>query len=179
MANHGTTLAIRCTPAEAEAIREAAKQERRTITGFVMNAVMTRLAYQGRLQQRRQPDRGDATRNRAEASRFAHEEALAVDNPHWRVLLVGLAQHRALIQKLLTEGHEVEATDIFAKAYLHIAANDYDMIIVDADDDPAGTDAFCKWIAEKRVEAKVIRLTRWRETTGNPKTPNITKIDSF
>ncbi len=94
-----------------------------------------------------------------------------MDDPHWKVLLVGLAQHRVLIEKLLAEGHEVEATDIFAEAYLHIATSDYNMIIVDADDDPVGNELFCKWIGKKRLEVTVIQLTRWRETTGNTTTP--------
>ena len=63
MANRGTTLAIRCTPDEA--IREAAKRERRTMTAFVLDAVMTRLTYQERSQQRRQPDLGNAPTKRA------------------------------------------------------------------------------------------------------------------
>lgn len=67
MTSQRTMLAISCTSDEAEAIREAAKRERRTISAFVINAVMIRLAYQGTLQQRRQPDRGNAPRNRAES----------------------------------------------------------------------------------------------------------------
>ena len=102
-----------------------------------------------------------------------------MDDPHWKVLLVGLSQHRALIEKLLAEGHEVEATDIFAEAYLHIATSDYDMIVVDADDDPTGTEVFCKWIAEKRLEARVIQLTHWRQTAGNRHNLEIRKSSSF
>ena len=44
MASHRTALLISCTPQEAEAIRNAAKRERRSISGFVLNAVMNRLA---------------------------------------------------------------------------------------------------------------------------------------
>jgi uncharacterized protein (DUF1778 family) len=44
-----TALLIYCTAEEADQIRFAAKQERRTITGFVMNAVATRLAIRYRL----------------------------------------------------------------------------------------------------------------------------------
>ena len=102
-----------------------------------------------------------------------------MDDPHWKVLLVGLAQHRGLIEKLSAKNHKVEATDIFAEAYLRLATNDYDVIIVDADDDPVGTEVFCKWIAEKRLEAKVIQLTRWRETSGRLQNLNITKTNSF
>jgi hypothetical protein len=103
------------------------------------------------------------------------EEALAVDDPHWKVLLVGLSQHRALIEKLAAEGHEVVSRDIFAEAYLHIATSDYNVIIVDADDDPVGTEAFCKWTAEKRLGAKVIQLTRWREGEGSQQNLKVTK----
>ncbi len=102
-----------------------------------------------------------------------------MDCPHWKVLLVGLSQHRALIEKLSAEGHEVEATEIFAEAYLHIATSDYDIIIVDADYDPAGTEAFCKWIAEKRLEVKVIQLTHWRESTGSVQNLKIARTKSF
>jgi uncharacterized protein (DUF1778 family) len=44
MTTRRTALLIRCTPQEAEAIRSAAKRERRSISGFVLNAVMNRLA---------------------------------------------------------------------------------------------------------------------------------------
>ncbi len=88
-------------------------------------------------------------------------------DPHWKVLLVGLAQHRVLIEKLSAEGHEVEATDILTEACLHIATNNYDIIIVDADGNPTEIHTFCVWIAEQRLEAKVIQLTRWRESAGS------------
>lgn len=102
-----------------------------------------------------------------------------MDDPHWKILLVGLSQHRALIEKLSAEVHEVEATDIFAEAYLYLATNNYDVIIVDADDDPVGTEVFCKWIAEKSLEAKVIQLTRWREGKGSQQNLNFTRTNSF
>lgn len=44
MANKRTALLIRCTAQEAEAIRTAARRERRSISGFVLNAVMNRMA---------------------------------------------------------------------------------------------------------------------------------------
>ncbi len=47
-----TALLIYCTREEAEQIRIAAKRERRTISGFVINAVMKRLAVQSQIQQR-------------------------------------------------------------------------------------------------------------------------------
>ncbi|HZU44372.1 MAG TPA: DUF1778 domain-containing protein [Terriglobales bacterium] len=46
MAGNRTALLVRCTAQEAEAIRRAAKRERRSISGYVLNAVMNRLANQ-------------------------------------------------------------------------------------------------------------------------------------
>lgn len=43
-----TALLIRCTNEEAEAIRNAAGRERRTVSSFVLNAVMNRIAIQNR-----------------------------------------------------------------------------------------------------------------------------------
>lgn len=48
-----TALLIYCTREEADQIKLAAKRERRTISGFVMNAVMTRFAVEGRLRERK------------------------------------------------------------------------------------------------------------------------------
>jgi uncharacterized protein (DUF1778 family) len=42
-------LLIRCSSQEAEQIRRAAKRERRTISGYVMNAVMSRITNQENL----------------------------------------------------------------------------------------------------------------------------------
>ena len=53
------------------------------------------------------------------------------------------------------------------------------MIIVDADGDPAETEVFCKWIADQRLEAKVIELTHWRQSAGNAQNLEITKGSSF
>jgi uncharacterized protein (DUF1778 family) len=44
-----TALLVYCTHEEAEMIRRLAKQERRTISGFVMTAVANRLAVHSRL----------------------------------------------------------------------------------------------------------------------------------
>ena len=44
-----TALLIRCTEEDATAIREAARRERRTVSAFVMNAVMSRLKFQQRM----------------------------------------------------------------------------------------------------------------------------------
>lgn len=38
-----TAILLRCTPQEAEMIRHAAALERRTLSGFILNAVMNRL----------------------------------------------------------------------------------------------------------------------------------------
>ncbi len=48
MAEKRTALLVRCTEAEAQQIREAAKRERRTISGYVLHAVMNRITSQGR-----------------------------------------------------------------------------------------------------------------------------------
>jgi len=50
-------LLVCCTRDEAERIKTAAKRERRSISGFVMNAVMTRFALEGRIQDRREQQR--------------------------------------------------------------------------------------------------------------------------
>jgi uncharacterized protein (DUF1778 family) len=42
-------LFVRCTEEEAERIRRTAKMERRTVSGFVLNAVFSRLAMRDRL----------------------------------------------------------------------------------------------------------------------------------
>jgi len=38
-----TAILLRCTPEEAALIRHAAATERRTLSGFILNAVMNRL----------------------------------------------------------------------------------------------------------------------------------------
>ncbi len=48
-----TALLIYCTREEAEQIRKAAKRERRTISGFVINTVMNRFAIESRINERR------------------------------------------------------------------------------------------------------------------------------
>lgn len=40
---------MRCTEEEADRIRRTAKMERRTVSGFVLNAVFSRLAMRDRL----------------------------------------------------------------------------------------------------------------------------------
>ena len=44
-----TALLIRCSREEAEKIRQMAKRERRTVSGYVLHAVMSRIANQERL----------------------------------------------------------------------------------------------------------------------------------
>ncbi len=44
-------LFVRCTPEEAERIRHAAKQERRTVGGYILNAVITRIEQREKLLQ--------------------------------------------------------------------------------------------------------------------------------
>jgi uncharacterized protein (DUF1778 family) len=45
-------LLIRCTREEADLIRNAARHERRTVSGFILHAVMNRIANSTKLQQR-------------------------------------------------------------------------------------------------------------------------------
>jgi len=42
-------LFVRCTEEEAQKIRRTAKEERRTVSGFVLNAVFSRIALRERL----------------------------------------------------------------------------------------------------------------------------------
>ena len=42
-----TAILVRCTREEAELIRKAAAVERRTLSGFVLNAVMNRIRSRG------------------------------------------------------------------------------------------------------------------------------------
>lgn len=51
MAKDRTALLVRCSEEEAASIRDAAKRERRTISGFILNAVLNRIANQKKLQQ--------------------------------------------------------------------------------------------------------------------------------
>lgn len=54
-----TALLICCTREEAERIRLAARRERRSISAFVMNAIMSRFAVEGRLKEWREQVRGE------------------------------------------------------------------------------------------------------------------------
>ncbi len=44
-----TALLIRCTVEEAEKIRQAAKAERRTLSGYILNSVMARIEMRERM----------------------------------------------------------------------------------------------------------------------------------
>ena len=52
MAKTRSALLVRCTPEEAEAIRRAARRERRSISGFILNAVMSRMVRKATIQER-------------------------------------------------------------------------------------------------------------------------------
>lgn len=45
-----TALLVRCSEEEAAVIREAARRERRTISGFILNAVLNRITNQKKLE---------------------------------------------------------------------------------------------------------------------------------
>ncbi len=46
MAKVRTALLVRCSEEEAKAIRQEAHHERRTISGFILNSVLNRIANQ-------------------------------------------------------------------------------------------------------------------------------------
>ena len=60
-------MLVRCSEEEAIAIREAARRERRTISGFILNAVLNRIANQKRLEQEWQKAGGRNRQARAAA----------------------------------------------------------------------------------------------------------------
>jgi len=45
-------LLVRCSKEEAEAIREAARAERKTVTGFVLSAVLARISNRHEFEER-------------------------------------------------------------------------------------------------------------------------------
>ncbi len=65
MAKARTALLVRCSEEEAAAIREAAGRERRTISGFILNAVLNRITNQQRLEQAWQKNTGRGRQARA------------------------------------------------------------------------------------------------------------------
>ena len=69
MAKGRTALLVRCSADEAEAIREAAMRERRTISGFILKAVLNRIANQKKIEQalRKAPRSGKQARAAAQS----------------------------------------------------------------------------------------------------------------
>jgi uncharacterized protein (DUF1778 family) len=55
-----TAILIRCSAEEADLIRAAAKAERRTISAYILNAVMNRISAQKRFSQTLQTTEGKA-----------------------------------------------------------------------------------------------------------------------
>ena len=51
MRAESTALLIRCSREEAEGIRAAAKRERRTVSGYVLHGVLSRMALREEVQQ--------------------------------------------------------------------------------------------------------------------------------
>jgi hypothetical protein len=49
MRSKAAALFIRCSEEEAERIRKAAKAERRTVSGFILNAVFNRIQMRDKL----------------------------------------------------------------------------------------------------------------------------------
>ena len=45
-----TALLVRCTAEEAELIRQAAKAERRTISGYILNGILQRISVREKTQ---------------------------------------------------------------------------------------------------------------------------------
>jgi len=60
-----TALLVRCTAEEAELIRQAAKAERRTISGYILNGIMQRIAVQKKTHEHLAETLGRAARNPA------------------------------------------------------------------------------------------------------------------
>lgn len=67
-----TALLIHCSHEEAERIRQGAKRERRTISGFVLNAVLWRLDVETRATARREA-RQAGTEEKSRLAAMPHE----------------------------------------------------------------------------------------------------------
>ena len=61
MRNKTAALFIRCSDEDAEKIRDAAIAERRTISGFVLNAAISRIEAREKLLREADPYRSTAT----------------------------------------------------------------------------------------------------------------------
>jgi len=57
-----TAILVRCTEQEAELIRDAARKERRTISGYIINAVLNRINIRARLATELDENRESGTR---------------------------------------------------------------------------------------------------------------------
>lgn len=68
MKDRRTTLLIHCSQEEADRIREAAARERRTISAFVLNAVMSRFDVEDRVTARREAQRQAGLEEKARSS---------------------------------------------------------------------------------------------------------------
>ena len=55
MRNKAAALFIRCSEEDAEKIRSAAKAERRTVSGYILNAVMSRVDAREKMLQQSDP----------------------------------------------------------------------------------------------------------------------------
>lgn len=53
-----TAILVRCTEEEASLIRKAAKAERRTISGYILNGILQRIAAHDKIQQQVQEKLG-------------------------------------------------------------------------------------------------------------------------
>jgi uncharacterized protein (DUF1778 family) len=61
MRNKSAALFIRCSDEDAEKIRNAARAERRTVSGFVLNAAISRIEAREKPLQRAAPHAAPAT----------------------------------------------------------------------------------------------------------------------
>ena len=52
MKDNRSALLVRCTSEEADLIREAAKREHRTLSGYILNATMGRIQHREELVER-------------------------------------------------------------------------------------------------------------------------------
>lgn len=64
-----TALLVRCTDEEAELIREAAKAERRTISGYILNCILHRIAVQDKVHKRVQEKFGKTSKPAVQKSK--------------------------------------------------------------------------------------------------------------
>ncbi len=63
-----TAILIRCTSEEAQIIREAAANERRTLSGYILNAVMNRIRIRAQMPVPEQQKPAPMARRRGETA---------------------------------------------------------------------------------------------------------------